>query len=46
MTQVKLRGVIPRAHFPRSFGGIRISLSSTDSGGKNAVGETTPGCGG
>jgi hypothetical protein len=24
MIQVKFRGVIPRAHFPRNFGGIRF----------------------
>ncbi len=28
MTQVKFRGVMPRAHFPRSFGGIRVSSRS------------------
>ena len=28
MTQVKFRGVIPRAHFPRNFGGIWFSSIS------------------
>ena len=35
MTQVKFRGVIPRAHFPRSFGGISVSLRCIGADGPN-----------